>query len=289
MPRTLDPTHLRSLVAISDAGGFTRAAATLHISQSTVSEHVRQLERTVGVPLVKRHGRSSRFTGAGEQLLAEARHILAVHDGALARLKALSGAPLVIGATETVADQVLPTVLAELRAAFPERPVQFVIDRSTQMLEQVEKGVVDLAVVLSSQRRPEGRVVGEFELGWYAAPSWRLPGAGGRFPLVAYTEPCGMRQRALSRLGATGIVLDVTAEATSLEGVIAAARAGLGVAVLPTAGAHPSGLVRIGDLPSLGSIDVVVAPRRGVESEFLRRVEGTLADVLTALRAEASA
>lgn len=280
MARTLDPTHLRSLVAIADAGGFLRAAATLHVSQSTVSQHVRHLERTVGAPLVEKHGRATRFTAAGEQMLAEARHILAVHDEVLARLEARPGVALTIGATETVAEQLLPAVLADMRDAFPDRTVQFVIDRSTQMLQKVDQGEIDVAVLLVSAGQVNVRIVGEFELGWYSAPAWSVPGGDSGCALVAYTEPCGMRQRAMGALGVAGVPVTVTAESTSLEGVMAAARAGLGVAVLPTAGATPHGLVRRLDLPALGSIGVAVAARQGIEASVAARAEAAVTGVL---------
>jgi len=88
MAAPLDLAHLRSLVTIADVGGFSRAARTLHLSQPTVSQHVRLLEKRVGAPVVERAGRATRFTPVGERLLVEARRILAVHDDALVRLGA---------------------------------------------------------------------------------------------------------------------------------------------------------------------------------------------------------
>ena len=70
-------------MAVADCGGFQRAATHLHLSQGAVSQHVRRLEAAVGRPLVERHGRGSRFTRDGEQLLAQARRILALHDETL--------------------------------------------------------------------------------------------------------------------------------------------------------------------------------------------------------------
>lgn len=103
MADPLDLIHLRTLTAIADTGGFGRAAATLHVSQSTASQHIRLLERRVGAALVERHGRGFRFTSAGERLLVEARRILAVHDEALRRLESLQAAGILIGSTETAA------------------------------------------------------------------------------------------------------------------------------------------------------------------------------------------
>lgn len=276
MPETLDIIPLRTVVAIDDCGGFGRAAAALHLSQPTVSQHVRLLERRLGQALVERDGRRARFTRAGERLLAEARRILAVHDEALERLDATRARPIVVGSTETAAEQVLPELLSTLRAAFPERAVQFRIDRSTQMTDAVAKGAIDLAVVLDTGNELAGTVVGELPLGWYAAPGWSAPAEGDAVPLVAYLEPCGMRQRALQELGAIGRRVELTAESGSLEGVIAATRAGLGLAVLPSLGRSPAGIVQQRGLPELGTVTARLVSRRGVEQEVEHAALGSL-------------
>ncbi|MBO0979617.1 LysR family transcriptional regulator [Microbacterium sp. SD291] len=87
MDETLDIPLLRTVVAIDDFGGFSRAAEALHRSQPTVSQHVRVLEHRLGRALVEKHGRGARFTADGRRLLAEARHLIAAHDAALRRLR----------------------------------------------------------------------------------------------------------------------------------------------------------------------------------------------------------
>ena len=267
MAETLDIIQLRTFVAIDECGGFGRAAVALHMSQPTVSQHVRSLEKRLQQPLVERDGRRARFTLAGEKLLAEARRILAVHDEALARLDVTRARTIVVGSTETAAEQILPELLGTLRRAFPDRQVQFHIDRSTKMTDAVTKGTIDLAVVLDTGSTVAGVEVGELPLNWYASPSWQPPGHGEAVPLVAYIEPCGMRQRALQELGDIGARVDIAAESGSLEGVIAAARAGLGIAVLPTAGRALAGLVVRRDFPDLGRIFVRLITRRGLEPD----------------------
>ncbi|AOS64128.1 LysR family transcriptional regulator [Actinoalloteichus hymeniacidonis] len=262
---SLDLLQLRTFVAIEDCGGFGRAASVLRISQPTVSQHVRQLERRLRQTLVEKDGRRARFTAAGERLLVEARRIMAVHDEALNRLTSDTRTGLVIGSAETAAEQVLPELLSSLRDAYPGRPVRFHLDRSTQLIDSVDRGLVDLAVILGFPGDIPGRLVGNLPLRWYAAPGWQPPARSDPWPLVAYREPCGMRQRALQRLGEADRTVDVVAESTSVEGVIAAVRAGLGVAVLPSAGRAPSGLTRLGGLPDLGSIGVHLATRRGLD------------------------
>jgi DNA-binding transcriptional LysR family regulator len=286
MAEILDIVPLRTFVAISDCGGFGRAASALHLSQPTVSQHVRLLEKRLDQVLVEKSGRKARLTAAGERLLLEARKILTVHDEALERLDVSPNSPIVVGSTETAADQILPGLLRTMMDAYPERPLQFHIDRSTQMTEAVRKGTIDLAIILGIGPDVPGIEVGTLPLQWYTSPEWTPPTGDQPWHLVAYVEPCGMRQKGLEQLGADGRRVQVTAESTSLEGVLAAARAGLGIAVLPTTGRVPDGLVVRPDLPELGEISVRLFSRRGldadVESTALSAVEKFFADGLLA-------
>lgn len=269
MADPLDLVHLRTLVAIADTGGFHRAAAALRMSQSTVSQHVRLLERRLKEPLVEKAGRGMRLTVHGEALLVEARRILAVHDESLRRLEVVAERVILVGCTEHAADQMLPQLLAVMRHGFPGRTVRFRIDRSTQLAQAVTRGALDLAVVLAGSE-PIGTPVTELPLHWYSATQFTPPAAGEAWPVVAFEEPCGLRQRALQALEADGRVAAIIADSTSLDGVVAAVRGGLGVALLPSTGRTPAGLVVRRELPEVGTIGLHLAARRGIDPELER-------------------
>ncbi len=276
---------MRTFLAISEYGGFGRAATALHLSQPAVSQHVRQLERRLGQPLVDREGRRTRFTQAGESLLLEARRILSAHDEALSRLNAGPTPQVMIGSSETAAEQILPDLLRTIKEAYPGYQVQFTIDRSTQVGEAIGRGELDLAVVLGFGTETVGTQVGSLPLQWYAAPDWLAPTPGGPIALIAYVEPCGMRQRALQELNQAGYQVEIAVESASLEGVIAAARAGLGVAVLPAAGlTPPNGLEVRSSLPGLGEIGVNLAARRGVDGGLEETAREALTDFFSGHR-----
>ena len=76
MMRNLDITSLRSFVAIVDAGGVTRAAGFLNLTQSAVSMQIKRLEDMLGLPLFNRAARKLVPTPAGEQLLGYARKMI---------------------------------------------------------------------------------------------------------------------------------------------------------------------------------------------------------------------
>lgn len=73
----LDLRRLTHFVAVAEAGGFTRAARLLHLSQQALSSSVRQLEKDVGATLLARSGRRISLTPPGQTLLDEGRALLA--------------------------------------------------------------------------------------------------------------------------------------------------------------------------------------------------------------------
>lgn len=267
MADPLDLVHLRTLVAIAETGGFRRAADSLHLSQPTVSQHVRLLEKRLKQSLVVKDGRGSRFTTAGERLVLEAKRLLAAQDEVLQRFSVSTSEKITIGSTEHAADGLLPELLTALRSAYPEVWVQFRIDRSTSLAETVSKGALDLAVVLGGNSEPVGTEVGSLNLRWVAAENWDISQIEGATPLVAFEEPCGLRRRAIAKLDDLGSGVTVSAESGNLDGVLAAARAGLGIALLPFSGAVPSGLREVTSLPPMGDIDVRLVARRGLDTD----------------------
>ncbi|NHX27946.1 LysR family transcriptional regulator, partial [Escherichia coli] len=88
MPRNLDLTALRSFVAVSEAGGVTRAAGFLNLTQSAVSMQIKRLEEALDLQLLDRSARQIALTASGEQLLGYARRMLALNDEIYARLTA---------------------------------------------------------------------------------------------------------------------------------------------------------------------------------------------------------
>jgi DNA-binding transcriptional LysR family regulator len=265
MRKILDIAPLRSLIAIADTGGFHRAASALDLTQSAVSQHVRRLEAVIGRPLVEPDGRSTRFTPAGEVLLAEARQILEAHDQALRRLLVLERAQLVIGTTEHAADRLLPPLMAALEAQFPDVQAQFRFDRTTKLTRAVDQGKIDVAVFVAEAADEENEPIGTLQLRWCAAPHFTAPAEGGHWPVVAIESPCMIRSVALRTLAENGVGADVVGEAASLAGVINAARAGIGVVALALSGPPPEGLVELAELPAAPPIHLAARVRRGAE------------------------
>ncbi len=122
---------LRTFAAVVRAGGFRAAARDLDRSASTLSDIVRKLERDLGVGLLARNTRSAQPTEAGRRLLDEAIRPLGALDRATDALWARAGAvagPLRITTSEFVARHVLPGVVPDFLARFPEIRLEVSID-----------------------------------------------------------------------------------------------------------------------------------------------------------------
>lgn len=277
----LDIIALRSLVAVADEGGFHRAAESLALSQSAVSQHVRRLEKTLGRPVVERAGRASRFTAAGTLLLDEARWILRVHDEAARRLLGSEPATVTVGSAEHAADQIIPRITAAVRETRPLGQVRFRIDRSARLVEAVDRRSVDLAVYVTEATAVEGTPVGGLPLKWYAAPGWTPPSMPGVLPLAAIEEPCAVRRLALKVLSEHGIPAAVVCDAGYLAGVLDAARAGLGVALLADTGRGPDGLVEYTGLPRAPAIRMSAHARPGADPTLVENVVESVRSLLT--------
>ncbi|MEV7281636.1 transcriptional regulator CynR [Streptomyces sp. NPDC093111] len=122
MAPVLELRHLRYLLAVAEHGNFTRAAEDLHISQPTLSQQVRQLERTLGVQLLDRTGRTVRLTDAGAAYAEHARRALrdlAAAERAVRDVQDLSSGHLRLGVTPTFTAYLVGPLAVALHTRHP--------------------------------------------------------------------------------------------------------------------------------------------------------------------------
>lgn len=131
--------RLRVFKSVADRLSFTKAAHELFISQPAVTKHINELEKQVGKPLFNRHGNSISLTGEGELLLSYAKKILLLYqeleDELNSLQKNLSG-HLRIGASTTIAQYMLPRILAGFKKRHPEVQLTL-INGNTERIEQL--------------------------------------------------------------------------------------------------------------------------------------------------------
>jgi DNA-binding transcriptional LysR family regulator len=269
----LAPAHIRSLQAIVRYGGYGRAAEALYLTQPAVSRHIRLLEEQLGSPLFARRGRSVELTPFGEQAVAELGEVLAAHDRALERLLGDDDAPFVLGTVEHMVDPLLPRVLTVLRERIATRPLRVRVGRSRDLAGGIERGEIDAAIVFASGSTPAGVELGRLRLDWWIAANdpQAIPEP---LPLVAYDPPCGLRDLALARLEELGIAYEIVAESPHLFGVQAAARHGLGYALLAAGG---DGLRRVAAGPLAEPIEARLALLgAAAESDLAQAIRATV-------------
>ena len=120
MPRNLDLTALRAVVTVADAGGVTRAAGRLNLTQSAVSMQLKRLEEALAQPLLDRSGRGIALTAHGEKLLSYGRRILAINDAVWAEMQdAKYEGEIRFGVPHDIIYPRIPGVLQRFAAEFP--------------------------------------------------------------------------------------------------------------------------------------------------------------------------
>jgi DNA-binding transcriptional LysR family regulator len=171
----LELRHLRVFLAVIDAGGYTRAASALGLSQSTVSENLAALERTIGARLLRREGRRTVTTAAGDVLAGFARQLVTLAVEAAGKTAAAAQhdkTPLLIGAAESIGAYLLPPALATLRAAWPETRTEVRTGVCADIRAWVQCGDVELGLVIepAKAREKQGSILARTPLVLCARP-----------------------------------------------------------------------------------------------------------------------
>ncbi|MBP0457995.1 LysR family transcriptional regulator [Streptomyces montanisoli] len=255
-----DPAQLRTFLAVAQTLSFTQAARRLGLRQSTVSQHVRRLEAATGRLLFTRDTHSVELTEDGEAMLGFASTILAAHERAAeffagTRLRGR----LRVGVSEDFVLTRMPEILETFRGEHPEVDLELTVELSGILYEQLASGRLDLVLAKRRTGETHGDLVWRSSLCWIATPRLRVD-AERPLPLILFPPPAITRARALDALERAGRPWRIACTSSSLSGLIAAARAGLGV-MAHTRGLVPPGLVPVparADLPDLGGVDFVL-------------------------------
>ncbi|SCK61824.1 DNA-binding transcriptional regulator, LysR family [Variovorax sp. HW608] len=141
--------QLRAFAAVAEAGSFTAAAASLHLTQSALSVLVRELEREMGVQLFDRHTRRVQLSEAGREFQPPVQRLLADLAGAVAGVTDLRDKKkgvLRLAAPQLMACTLMPRVIAAYRERYPDIDVRLADTLPEHLLSGVLSGEVELAV-----------------------------------------------------------------------------------------------------------------------------------------------
>ncbi|MFC0266787.1 LysR family transcriptional regulator [Kushneria aurantia] len=144
----MDTRQLRTLIAISEQGTFAKAASEVNLTPSAVSQQIHALEQELDTPLFNRETRPPSLNLHGLQLLEMAKNILKTVEETRNQLKGNSvSSTLAVGSVRTSTIGLLPRAIVALRQTYPELHVNLRVGMSTTLLNDVNAGRLDMAIV----------------------------------------------------------------------------------------------------------------------------------------------
>ncbi|NJN66810.1 MAG: LysR family transcriptional regulator [Chloroflexaceae bacterium] len=245
----LNTIHLRTFLAVVEAGNYTAAAEQLHMSQPAVSMHVRALEEQLGdIRLFRRVGQRMIPTHAGEVLLAAARELVTLSERAEQDIQALKGhitGRVVIGCTSNSGEHLLPPLIARFLARFPDVTMEIRVAPGEVLLDALATQHLSLLFFEEHQRRRgwESCCLGREPLVLLAPPDHSIlqqsevtPGMLRDYPLVVPCSESPLRriiEDGLRRRGVAANDLTIALETTSIAAMLQSVHEGVGLAFVP--------------------------------------------------------
>ncbi|RDG35125.1 LysR family transcriptional regulator [Streptomyces corynorhini] len=239
--------QLLYFVAVAETRHFTRAAERVHVSQPSLSQQIRALEKELGAELLSRARGNVSLTDAGEALLPLARRILADTETArveVQELVQLRRGRVRLGAPPSLCTGLLPDVLRTFHDLHPGIELLIEESGSHDLVRELARGALDLALVVmplpagspaltTVELLHEDLVV----VSSVTAPAPQDPvavaGLEGQ-PLVMFRHGYDLRDLTVAACRAAGFEPSFTVEGGEMDAVLGFVRAGLGLAVVPS-------------------------------------------------------
>ncbi|MCP3689088.1 MAG: LysR family transcriptional regulator [Gammaproteobacteria bacterium] len=227
---------------------FTKAAEALHMTQPAVTFQVRQLEEYFNTRLFDRTHNKVNLTPAGERVSEFAERIFDIYAEMENSVRDLTGeisGALTIGASTTIAEYMLPSLLGEFKNRYPDINLRLKVSNSDGIVTMVENNVIDLGVVEApvSNKNLIVEVCHEDQLVVVATPDHALVKRGGKvqpadirkYPFVCREEGSGTREVIMQYLADQGVSasdMNFCLELGSPEALKGAVEAGVGISIL---------------------------------------------------------
>ena len=229
---------------------FTKAADVLHMTQPAVTFQIRQLEEYFNTRLFDRTHNRITLTVAGELVKSHADLIIAQYGEMDNEVRKLTGdvlGPLVIGASTTIGQYVIPRVLGDYQAKFPEVTMRLYVTNTLGVIHMVENNEIDIGIVEGpiNNKNLVTEVCWQDELLLVTPPDHALAGPEPvrpdqimQYPFISREEGSGTRQviseyLTENKLSFSDMILAM--EFGSSESIKSAVAAGLGISILSIA------------------------------------------------------
>jgi len=199
--RNLPIDLLRTLITISEVGGYTRAAALLGRTQPAISLQIKRLDELLGVSLLAQSGKKTVLSDDGQRLAVYARQILRLNDEAVAQFsaEALDGT-LRVGLPTDFATAYLQESILQFASETPAAELKIHCGLSADLLQELHRNEQDVIVALYSDEDNQ-----YLSSHWIQQPLWACSKQfklrqDQPVPLVAHYEGCAYRERMTSVL-----------------------------------------------------------------------------------------
>jgi DNA-binding transcriptional LysR family regulator len=227
--RDLDLTLLRTFVAAAERENFAQAAEKVFRTQAAVSQQMQRLEAVVGCELFARVGRNKRLTDQGARFLEYARRIVALNDEAYRSMtQAVFEYPVKIAACVDAVDTLLPEYLAMCAETYPGLRIDIQVGRGRWLASALRRGDVDLMLDVARHEEFDHTVLRTSPVVWIAGAQFRAS-PSATLPLVLVDSGCLFRGMAIEALTQAKRPWRAAFQTSTLTGVRAALRAGLGI------------------------------------------------------------
>lgn len=270
----LDPALIRAFVAVHEAGGFSRAALRLNLTQSAVSHQIRRLEENVGRVLFTRTTRKLALTEDGEDFLRHAVQILQAQDSLRRRFQQSSMSGVVrLGVPENYMGTGLAQLLRRFAQGFPAVRLEVSTNVGLDLKAKTEAGELDLAVTMGRPGEAGGTPLRRRRFAWAASETFELPD-GASLPFAVWPPPCPLRLIAIDALNASGIGWHVAFTSGNQHGLCAAVLAGLAVSIFDRE-TVPAGIMPIDGsygLPPLPEVEFALVWSEGDKAACAREL-----------------
>ena len=242
--------RLQVFYAVARQLSFTKAAEQVFMTQPAVTFQVKQLEEYFNTRLFDRSRGKIALTLAGQLVLEYAERILGLSDELEKRVGELTGAisgPLLIGASTTIAEFILPRVLGEFKACHPQVQTHMTVANSETIVNRVANHTIDLGLIESPSHLPSVHieVCCDDELVMICAPNYKLAAQKVVTPQLIAGEPyisresgSGTRDFADNYFRQSGIApegFNIVMELGSPEAVKGVVETGIGIAIMSRA------------------------------------------------------
>ncbi|MBI5883122.1 MAG: LysR family transcriptional regulator [Elusimicrobia bacterium] len=232
---------------LADTGSFSKAAELNYLTQSAVSQQIKNLERSLGCPLVGRGNRTPlRLTPAGLIFYRLSRRIVTTYESSLERIRHLASAGepgrVRVSSIYSVGPHILQNCVRDFLADHPGVQVDIDYQKGSRICEEILRGRVDLSIMAYPPKR-KGIAILPFlteEMVLICPPDHPLA-SRGEIDLkelqgqdVISLDPSSPTRQALDKtLRSHGLHLNVKLQLDNIETVKSAVAAGAGVAIVP--------------------------------------------------------